>query len=97
MDSWRRKIDQLDAEIRDLLNRRAKCALEIGIWKAENGLPVYDPLREKEILTRVVADNQGPLSGDALRRLFERILDESRGLERGAVTKTLSNPRMKGR
>jgi chorismate mutase len=78
----RARIDTLDSEILRLLNERARCALEIGEVKLEMGRGVYDPAREKEILERVEGASAGPLEGAAVRRLFERILDESRRLER---------------
>ncbi len=80
----RRRIDEVDARLVELLNERARWALRIGQVKGEAGLPVYEPAREAEILERVGRLGRGPLSGAALRRLFERIIDESRSLERSA-------------
>ncbi len=80
----RASIDELDRVIVKLLNQRAKYALDIGRAKGDARLPVYSPGREREVLARVVQENRGPLSGDALRRLYERIIDESRRLEREA-------------
>lgn len=92
MDELRREIDRLDRAIRDLLNQRARCVLEVGRLKAESGMPVYDPQREGEILAAVGRGNSGPLSTEAMRRLFERILDESRGLERSLSAKAAGDP-----
>ena len=78
----RRRIDALDAEIVALLNARAGCAIDIGHAKQREGLPVYQPAREAEVLANVRAANRGPLTDDALVRLFERIIDEARRLER---------------
>lgn len=78
----RRRIDDLDARISDLLNERARFASEIGSLKSSLGWPVYDPERESEILDRVQREGKGPLTSAAVRRIFERILDESRRLER---------------
>lgn len=78
----RSRIDDLDVEIVRLLSERARCALEIGRIKLAQERPVYDPAREKEVVERVIEANRGPLTGEALRRLYERILDESRRLER---------------
>ncbi len=50
--------------------------------KRELGLPVYQPDREEQIFGRVIEANAGPLEDAAVRRLFERILDEARRLER---------------
>lgn len=78
----RDRIDALDEQIVSLLNARAACALEIGEIKKEAGLEIYQPGREKDVLDHVQRVNAGPLDGDAIRRLFERIIDEARRLER---------------
>ncbi len=78
----RKKIDALDDALVRLLNARAACALEIGRVKKEAGLPVYQPSREAEVLGHVQEINVGPLDDGAVRRLFERIIDEARRLER---------------
>jgi chorismate mutase len=65
-----------------LLNRRAGCALAIGERKRALGLEIYQPDREREVLGHVRQVNAGPLDGDAIARLFERIIDEARRLER---------------
>jgi chorismate mutase len=82
LDDWRLKINELDASLIHLLNERAKCALAIGEIKREIGQPIYDPVREAWILDKVAEKNPGPLEPDAIKRLFERIIDESRRLER---------------
>lgn len=78
----RQEIDQLDEELLRIFNRRAALALEIGHIKKEKGIPVYDPSREKRIFDKMQAANPGPLEDDAIVRLFERVIDESRRLER---------------
>lgn len=82
IDDLRRRIDELDRKLVELLNERANCAVEIGRLKRADRLPVYQPEREREILQNVARANQGPLDEMAIRRLFERILDEARSLER---------------
>jgi chorismate mutase len=82
--SLRMRIDELDLALVRLLNERANCALEVGHVKERMGLPVYQPAREAEVLTNVRAANQGPLDDAAITRLFERIIDEARRLERQA-------------
>ncbi|PYV85975.1 MAG: chorismate mutase [Acidobacteria bacterium] len=79
---WRKRIDEIDAQLAELLCERSRCVIEIGKIKRRQNLPVYDPEREKEILARIMKDNRGPLESKALKRLFERILDESRRVER---------------
>ncbi len=78
----RRCIDEIDLELVALLNRRAEQVCRIGEAKTALDEPVYQPHREKEIYSRAVAANQGPLEDGAVHRLFERILDEARRLQR---------------
>jgi chorismate mutase len=78
----RKKIDDLDELLVRLLNERAACALEIGRVKKHAGLPIYQPSREAQVLGHVQHINPGPLDDGAVRRLFERIIDEARRLER---------------
>ena len=85
MAEWRRRIDAIDDQIMRLINSRSACAVEIGRIKREVGLPVYAPEREAWILERVMRENPGPLDPLAIRRVFERIIDESRRLERVAA------------
>jgi chorismate mutase len=79
---WRKRIDEIDEQLAQLLSERSHCVIEIGKIKRQKQLPVYDPEREREILERLLRDNRGPLENEALKRLFERILDESRRVER---------------
>ena len=80
----RRQIDALDETIVRLFNERARCALEVGRLKDALGMPIYQPEREREVLEHVSAVNDGPLDATAIRRLFERVIDEARRLERSA-------------
>ena len=82
ISDWRRKMDEIDKQLVELLNDRCKCALEIGHLKKESDIPLYQPAREKEVLANAETNNQGPLSHAAIRRLFERIIDEARSAER---------------
>lgn len=82
IDRWRQRIDEIDSQLNRLLNARSACALEIGRVKRRVGLAIYSPEREAAILERVTRENPGPLDGTAIRRVFERIIDESRRLER---------------
>jgi|SRR5579864_9086776 len=82
MEEWRRKIDEIDRQLIALLNERSKCALEIGKLKRRNNIAIYQPEREREVLENAERANNGPLADTAIRRLFERILDEARSLER---------------
>lgn len=77
----RERIDALDARLVELLSERAQCALEIGELKRALQVALYQPAREREVLGHVCALNRGPLDDAAMRRLFERIIDEARRLE----------------
>ena len=82
MRQFRERIDQLDTEIVRLLNARAECALALGRIKEAVGLETYQPDRELAVLEHARAANAGPLDAEAITRLFERIIDENRRLER---------------
>jgi chorismate mutase len=79
---WRHRIDEIDQMTLELLNERARCANVIGRLKKKVGLPVYVPQREEKVLEQVRKANEGPLPDTAVRNLFERIIDETRSLER---------------
>lgn len=80
--AFREEIDMLDSQLLSIFSRRASLALQIGRIKKVMNLPVYDPSREKRIFERMKGDNPGPLDDGAVVRLFERVIDESRRLER---------------
>jgi chorismate mutase len=85
LEDWRRRIDEIDRRLVELLNERSSCVLEIGRLKKTDGMALYQPEREREVLDAAERANQGPLSEAAIRRLFERILDEARSVERTAM------------
>ncbi len=87
LDELRKQIDVLDLQILDLLNRRALVAAQIGDVKKAAELPVYEPKREEEVFQNVTSNNRGPLSESAVRRLFERVIDEMRLLQRERLRK----------
>lgn len=85
IERWRKEIDSIDEQLIQLLNERSKCAIELGRIKRELGLAIYSPDRESEVIAHVKSINPGPLDSHAVRRLFERIIDESRRIERITV------------
>jgi len=85
LDGWRKHIDEIDQHLVKLLNERSRCAVEIGHLKRKFNMPAWQPEREAEILRHVVKSNRGPLDDAAIRRLFERVIDEARALERHAM------------
>jgi chorismate mutase len=85
IDELRERIDVIDNQLVRLLNVRVACAVEIGKLKHELGMPVYQPDREKKVLAKVkqsADDLSGPLTAEAVVRIFERIIDEARRAER---------------
>jgi chorismate mutase len=85
IDELRQRIDAIDRQLVALLGERASCALAIGRLKEAAHLPIYQPAREAEVLENVQQANAGPLDDAAIVRLFERIIDEARRLERLAA------------
>jgi chorismate mutase len=86
LEDLRRDIDRVDEVLVRLLNERARCACEVGKLKKSLGLDVYQPEREKDVIAHVRSIAvEGPLGPDAIARLFERIIDEARSLERRIV------------
>jgi chorismate mutase len=91
IDDWRRRINEIDRQLVELLNERSRCAMEIGHIKQAAGIPLYQPDREKEVIANAESQNHGPLPDTAIRRLFERILDEARSVERHAMEPGVSS------
>ena len=86
LDDLRDDIDRVDEVLVRLLNERARVACEIGRIKKEQGIEIYQPEREKQVLAHVRSIGaEGPLGADAIARLFDRIIDEARRLERRIV------------
>jgi len=82
LEDLRRQVDQVDSEILEAINRRARLVQEIGRTKAERGAPVYQPAREAEVVGRAIAANAGPLSDSGVAEIFSRIMVEGRSLEK---------------
>jgi chorismate mutase len=79
---WRKKIDELDRKLVQLVNERATCAMEIGRLKQGLDMPVYEPDREKIIFENIAKLNEGPLSQIQLRQVYERLIDVMRQLQK---------------
>jgi len=82
---WRRKIDELDLKLVELLNERARCAREIGRLKNNTDMPIYEPEREKIIYENVQRANRGPLPDRELTRIYERLIDVMRKLQKEEI------------
>ena len=79
---YRDQIDEVDRQLVKLLNERTRIVERLGRVKEQLELPIYEPKREDQVFENIVSTNTGPLPPDALRRLFERIVDEMRTLQR---------------
>ena len=78
----RRNIDRIDLQVLALLNERARVVEIIGSVKREQAMAVYEPKREDQVYKNVLENNHGPLRADAVRRIFERVIDEMRNLQK---------------
>ena len=91
IEELRGRIDVIDEQLVRLLNVRVACAVEVGRLKHEAGLPIYQPEREAQVLNSVrnaATELAGPLTAEALVRIFERIIDEARRAERAASVRS---------
>ena len=78
----RSRIDVVDRRIVALLNERTRIVEQIGRIKREMEMPIYEPKREDEVFANAIAANSGPLTPEAVRRIFERIIDEMRVVQK---------------
>ena len=91
IEDWRKKIDEIDLKLVELLNQRSQCAIEIGKIKKRLNVEIYDPRREETVIDSVRRGSTGPLTKEAVQRLFERIVDESRRAQREVRNSEESN------
>jgi chorismate mutase-like protein len=82
LDEFRLLIDDVDRRIVALLNERTRTVEEIGRVKRAASLPIYEPKREDQVFANITDTNQGPLTPGAVKRIFERIIDEMRTIQR---------------
>jgi chorismate mutase-like protein len=87
LEECRVTIDDIDRRLVALLNERTAIVESIGRVKGEAQLPVYEPRREDQVFANIAAANHGPIGNDAVRRIFERIIDEMRGIQRDRMQK----------
>jgi len=88
LSDWRDKIDGVDRKLLELLNERARAVLALAPLKKRAGIPIYEPRREQQVFDNIAAHNGGPLPPEAVRRIFERIIDEMRSIQRPAMERT---------
>ena len=78
----RERIDAVDRRLVELLNERTSIVEDVGRIKKESQLAIYEPKREDQVFHNVTSNNHGPLPDDALKRIFERIIDEMRRVQK---------------
>jgi len=82
LEQLRFSIDDVDRRIVALLNERTCVVQEIGRMKTLSKLPIYEPKREDQVFANISQCNSGPIPNQGLRRIFERIIDEMRTIQR---------------
>jgi chorismate mutase len=92
LDEFRVSIDDIDRRIVELINERTQVVEEIGRIKREAELPVYEPKREEQVFANITAANRGPIPPEAVRRIFERIIDEMLTIQRRKIVPPPENP-----
>ena len=73
----RAEIDAIDGELLRLLNKRAEIALRVGAAKTNAEASLCDPIRERDVLSRLRQENKGPFDEHSIDNIFQRIIDES--------------------
>ena len=89
---WRRKIDEIDRRLVELLSQRALAAHEIGKLKRDVGMPIYEPDRERAVFENARSVNKGPLPDRDLQRIYERIMDVMRQIQREEIAPETAAP-----
>ncbi len=83
LEELRKQIDEIDMKLVELLNERARCAVQIGQLKREQGQEsVYSPERERDVVERILAANKGPLADGALVSIWKEMMSGSLSLEK---------------
>lgn len=82
LTACRQEIDTVDRQILELLNARSRVVERIGVIKQEMDMPIYEPKREDEVYRNVLDNNTGPLPSESVKRIFERLIDEMRHLQK---------------
>ncbi|AJS57299.1 bifunctional 3-deoxy-7-phosphoheptulonate synthase/chorismate mutase [Paenibacillus sp. IHBB 10380] len=81
LDQLRVELNEVNSKLLGLLNERARLSYEIGVIKEKQGVPKFDPIREKEMLEQIIASNQGPFEDSTIKHLFKEIFKASLGIQ----------------
>ncbi len=95
ISDWRKKIDEIDRRLVELISQRAEAAHEIGKLKSQAGMPIYEPDRERAVFGNAKSQNKGPLSDRDLLRIYERIMDVMRQIQREEIAPSSLDERNK--
>ena len=85
IEDWRKKIDEVDRRLVELISERARAVVEIGKLKRNTSMPIYEPDRERVVFENVQAANHGPLPGRDLERIYERIIEVMRNVQKEEI------------
>jgi chorismate mutase len=85
IEDWRKKIDELDRKLVELISERAEAAHEIGKLKKTASMPIYEPDRERIVFDNVKKANKGPLADRELLRIYERVMDVMRHIQKEEI------------
>ena len=85
IEDWRKKIDEVDRRLVELICERARAVVEIGKLKRNTSMPIYEPDRERRVFENVRRENRGPLSDRELLRVYERIMDVMRQIQKEEI------------
>ncbi len=82
LEELRKRIDEIDYQLVQLLNERARVVIEIGKLKNKTDRPVYSPDREKQVFAKIVQANKGPLPDKCLVAIWRELMSGSFVLEK---------------
>ena len=82
LENYRKEIDEIDSRILELLGQRREVALKVGQYKRAQGIAIYAPEREKELLeSKVVLAEKYSLSKSFVQKVFQEIVEYCRGVQ----------------
>jgi chorismate mutase len=93
LSGWRKRIDQIDRKLLALLNERAECVLRLAPLKQQQAIPIEEPEREAAIRANLGLNNQGPLSHEAVCRIFDAIMGEMKAVQKEELRRERRRPR----
>ena len=81
LEELRRRIDEIDRRLVELLNERARVVVEVGRSKRASGAPIYAPHRESAVLEKVLGASKGPLPARTIEAIYRELMSGSFALE----------------